>query len=143
MSGQHIIMNFSVPPSMDDLQVMSAEILLALPHELLEYAKDLLLVVEDFPDEVVEQEMDVEDPYDLLALFRSGKEVSPGVERKSGDEDDQLTLYRRPILDLWCETSDDLFSVVRQVVIEEIGRCFNFSDDDVEVMVASHYQAAL
>ncbi|MDE1904520.1 MAG: metallopeptidase family protein, partial [Alphaproteobacteria bacterium] len=40
--------------------------------------------------------------------------------------------YRRPILDYWCETGDDLYRVVRHVLIHEIGHHFGFSDDDME-----------
>ena len=45
---------------------------------------------------------------------------------------DMIFLYRRPILDYWCETGDDLFLVVRHVLIHEIGHHFGFSDSDME-----------
>ncbi len=41
-------------------------------------------------------------------------------------------LYRRPILDYWCETGEDLYRLVRNVLIHEIGHHFGFSDDDME-----------
>ena len=45
---------------------------------------------------------------------------------------DMIFLYRRPILDYWCETGQDLRAVVRHVLIHEIGHHFGFSDDDME-----------
>lgn len=45
---------------------------------------------------------------------------------------DQIYLYRRPILDYWCETGEDLTSLVKHVLIHEIGHHFGFSDDDME-----------
>lgn len=114
-----------------------------LPEELLEFCEDLELQVEDMPDETIEQDLDLEDPYELLALYKSGKEMSPGVEAKTASEDDVLILYRRPILDMWCETSDDLSDVIRQVMIEEIGRQFDFEDDEIDEMTSRHYQGLL
>jgi predicted Zn-dependent protease with MMP-like domain len=45
---------------------------------------------------------------------------------------DMVFLYRRPILDYWCETGEDLAAVVRHVLIHEIGHHLGFSDDDME-----------
>lgn len=140
MESKQIIMNFSVPPSLDDLSVMAAQILEALPDELLEYCEGLAIRVEEFPDEMVEHEMELADPYDLLALYRSGREISPGVEKKTANDDDVLFLYRRPLMDLWCEHGDDLGYLLRQVMIEELGKNFNFSDDEIYEMVERHYQ---
>ena len=136
-------MNFTVPPSDDDLEVIAESIIDTLPEELAEFCESLALVLEDFPDETVEQEMDLDDPYDLLALYKSGKEISPGVEKKTANDDDALILYRRPILDMWCETGDDLSTLVRQIMIEELGKHFDFSDDEIEEMAERHYQGML
>ena len=37
-------------------------------------------------------------------------------------------LYRRPILDYWCETGEDLTHLIRHFLIHEIGHHFGFSD---------------
>lgn len=136
-------MNFSVPPGLDDLEVMAGTIVETLPEELLEFCDGLAVVIEDFADETTEQELELEDPYDLMALYRSGKEISPGVERKTANDEDVLILYRRPILDMWCETGEDLGALLRQVVIEELGKHFDFADDEIEEMAERHYQGML
>lgn len=143
MSGQHIIMNFTRPPGLDDLHIIVNDLLPNLPDELLEHVADLAIQIEEFPDEALEQEFDLDDPFDLPILYRSGKEISPGVEKKSANDDHLLILFRRPILDFWCETHEELSSVVRQLLIEELGRVFDFADDDVEDMMARHYQGLL
>lgn len=143
MDQQRIIMNFSVPPSADDLEVIAREALDNLPEEILELCEDLAIEVEDFPDETVEAEMELDDPYDLLALYRSGKQISPGVQKKVANDDDVLILYRRPILDMWCETGEDLAHIVREVMIEELGNNFEFSEDEIEEMARRHYQGRL
>ena len=43
-------------------------------------------------------------------------------------EVDIIFLYRRPILDYWCETGEPLMRIVRHVLIHEIGHHFGLSD---------------
>jgi predicted Zn-dependent protease with MMP-like domain len=45
---------------------------------------------------------------------------------------DTITLYREPILMEWIETGEDLFRLVRSVLIHEIAHHFGFSDEDIE-----------
>jgi predicted Zn-dependent protease with MMP-like domain len=87
--------------------------------------------VEEFPDEETEAEMELESPFDILGLYRGialpHKSVSdprPNI--------DMVFLYRRPILDYWCETGEDLGHIVRNVLVHEIGHHFGFSDADME-----------
>ena len=141
--NHNIIMNFSAPPSTDDLETIAKELLAALPEELAECCETLAIEVEDFPDDATVAEMELDDPYELVALYRSGKEISPGVERKVANDDDVLVLYRRPILDLWCEMHEDLTSLIREVMIEELAQNFDFSEDEIEEMTARHHQGML
>lgn len=143
MDAKQIIMNYSLPPSCEDIEVIAGEILETLPVELIEFCDGVAIKAEEFPDESTEQELDLEDPYDLLALYRSGREISPGVEKKTANDDDILILYRRPVLDMWCESSEDLAALIRQIMIEELGRHFDFSEDEIEDMSRRHYQGML
>lgn len=143
MDQKQIIMHYSVPPGNEDIEVMAREVLDTLPEELLEFCDEIEISVNDFVEEALEHELDLDDPYELVVLYRSGKEIAPGVERKVANEDDVLMLYRRPLLDLWCETEEDLSQVIRHAVIEELGRYFDFSDDEIEEMTARHYQGML
>lgn len=138
-----IIMNFSAPPSIDDIETISKELLAALPEELSECCETLAIEVEDYPDDATIAELELEDPYELVALYRSGKEISPGVERKVANDDDVLVLFRRPILDLWCEMQEDLTSLIREVMIEELAQNFDFSEEEIEEMAARHHQGML
>lgn len=140
---QRIIMNFSVPPSEDDLLAMAQNVFDTLPEEIMEFCDALTIEIEQFPDEATESEMELDDAYELLALYKSGKEVSPGVERKVANDDDILVLYRRPILDYWCDCGEDLTGVIREVMIEELGNHFDFSENDIEEMTARHHQGML
>lgn len=143
MDQQRIIMNFSVPPSAEDLLSVAQALFENLPEELLEHCETLIIEIEEFPDETTETELDLDDPYELLALYKSGKELSPGVESKVANDDDVLILYRRPILDFWCDSGEDLTEVVRNVMIEELGSHFEFSETDIEEMAGRHHQGML
>ncbi len=143
MVGQKIIMNHSNPPSADDLEVIAGSALEAMPEEMGEYCEGLAIRIEEWADETTSGDQDVQDPYDLLALYKSGKEISPGVEKKTANDEDVLILFRRPILDMWCETGEDLTAMIRDIMIEELGRHFEFSDDEIEELSSRHYQGML
>ncbi len=143
MDCQRIIMNFTVPPSMEDIEDLASSALENLPEEILGRCDELGILIEDTVDETTLDDLDLDDPFDLLALYKSGKEISPGVERKVANDEDVLVIFRRPLLDMWCETQEDLQGLIRQVMIEELGRYFEFSDDDIEDMADRHYQGML
>mgnify|MGYP006286016067 CR=1 FL=1 len=140
---KQIIMNFASPPGLEDLEALAGQLLETCPEELLEYCDELAIRVEEMPDSAIEIELELEDPFELLALYKSGSEIAPGVTSKVANDDDVLVLYRRPILDLWCESYDDLTGVVREAMIAELGRHFDFSDDEIEEFSSRHYQGLL
>lgn len=140
MNQQRINLSFSAPPSQDDLLEVAREIFEMLPEEILEHCESLAIQCEEAADDATQAELELDDPYELLALYRSGKEISRGVQRKVANDDDVLILYRRPILDLWCEIGDDLKDIVRDVMIEELGQNFEFSEDEIEEMSRRHHQ---
>ena len=133
-------MNFTVPPSVDDLEALAQDVVENLPEELMEFCDGLNLQVDDIPDEALEDELDLDDPFELLALYRSGKQIAPGVESKVANDDDVLVVFRRSVLDYWCESGEDLTLIMREVIIEELGKTFDFSDDEIEDMSQRHSQ---
>ena len=136
-------MNYTIPPGVDDLEDLASFLWDSLPEELTSRCEGLAVAIEEIAGDTMLSDLDVDDPFELLAFYRDGKEISPGVARKVANKDDVLVLYRRPILDMWCETQEDLQNLIRQIIIEELGRYFEFSDDDVEEMTERHYQGLL
>ena len=118
-------------PSLADLDALANRALETVPAELRRHLGAVVIRVEDFPDEDTEKEMELESPFDLLGLYRG-----VGLPRKSVSDPqphiDMIFLYRRPILDYWCESGEELYAVVRHVLIHEIGHHFGFSDADME-----------
>ena len=143
MDAKQIIMNYTVPPGLNDFETMAQAIFETMPDELLEHVENLSVVIEDFPDDATQSDMDVDDPYELLALYRSGNELSPGVQKKTAEEDDVLVLFRRPILDVWCESCEDISALLREVMIEEIARAHDFPDSEIDDMTSRHHQQIL
>ncbi|HMB77270.1 MAG TPA: metallopeptidase family protein [Kiloniellaceae bacterium] len=131
MGRVHLVDRFSTPPQIDDLEALSREAFATIPEELRRVLGDVVIQVVEFPDEETLEELDCETPFDLLGLYR-GVNLIEKSGSAMGESPDLIYLYRRPILDYWCETGDDLAQVVRHVLIHEIGHHFGFSDDDME-----------
>ncbi len=123
------------PPSLADIDTMARNALAALPEPMLRMTDGVVLQVADFPDDDVIAEMGLESPFDIMGLYQGVSLMEKRMET-SGDLPDMVFLYRRPILDYWCETGEDLGHVVRHVLIHEIGHHFGFSDDDMEALEA-------
>lgn len=126
-----VIPHHSVPPTLADLDTIAHAAYAEIPEELRRYAADVVLKVDDFPDEETEQEMGLESPFDLLGLYR-GVSMAEKSFSAVAAQPDMIFLYRRPILDYWCETGEDLTSLVKHVLIHEIGHHFGLSDEDME-----------
>jgi predicted Zn-dependent protease with MMP-like domain len=119
-----------LPPSLEDIEVIATGALATIPDELRRFARDVVIRVDEFADEDTLRDMGIDDPFDLMGLYRG---VSLGQKSvfDTPHDVDMIFLYRRPILDYWCEGREDLKSVVRHVLIHEIGHHFGFSDEDM------------
>ncbi|HZS82788.1 MAG TPA: metallopeptidase family protein [Stellaceae bacterium] len=120
-----------LPPSLADLERLAEEALKTIPARLKRQLGPVVIRVDEFPDEETEEEMGLDSPFDLLGLYR-GVALPQKSVFSAGGEIDMIFLYRRPILDYWCETGEDLAHVVRHVLIHEVGHHFGFSDEDME-----------
>ena len=131
MAHRHDIDRYATPPSLADLEAVAREAFAGVPTELRRFTRDVVIRVEDFPDDETLEEMDCETPFDLLGLYR-GVDLARKSVLDTPQELDMIFLYRRPILDYWCEVGEDLTDLVRHVLIHEIGHHFGLSDDDME-----------
>jgi predicted Zn-dependent protease with MMP-like domain len=118
------------PPSLADLEALAKRAMAGLPHQFMDLLGPVVIRVDEFPDAETEAAMRLDSPFDLLGLYRGVALPLKSVSDPRPDID-MIFLYRRPILDYWCESGDDLFAVVRHVLIHEIGHHFGFSDADM------------
>lgn len=121
------------PPDLADIDAMARVALDSVPAPLCGFAKDVVIRVEDFPAEDVCTEMKLESPFDILGLY-DGIALDEKDIGASDTQPDMVFLYRRPILDYWTETGEDLNRIVRHVLIHEIGHHFGLSDADMEAL---------
>jgi predicted Zn-dependent protease with MMP-like domain len=122
-----------LPPSLAEIEALAEEALTSIPEKLRVHAKDIVIQVTEFCDEGTEREMKLESPFDVMGLYR-GIGMPHRSESAPHYEPDLVYLYRRPILDYWAETGEDLRHVVRHVLIHEIGHHFGFSDADMDAI---------
>jgi len=123
-------MNFATPPDLAEIEALARTELARLPPLLRRHAEEVILRVDEFPDVETEREMRLESPFDILGLYRGVAVGDKSISDIAADID-MIFLYRRPILDYWCETSEGLREIIRHVLIHEIGHHFGFSDADM------------
>ena len=129
-------MSYAMPltgpaPDAADLERLAKVSFETIPDVLKERVRDVVIRVEEFPDDETLDDLDCETPFDLLGLY-SGVDMTRKSVADVPEDVDVIFLYRRPILDYWCETGEDLVDVVRHVLIHEIGHHFGLSDEDMD-----------
>ncbi len=120
-----------LPPSLGEIEELARQAIGTIPRRLKQELGRVVIRVEEFPDEETEKAMGLDSPFDILGLYRGVALPHKSVSDPQPDLD-MIFLYRRPILDYWCETGEDLAHLVRHVIIHEIGHHFGFSDEDME-----------
>ena len=128
-------LSYGPPPSLDDIAALAERALAEIPPRLARHIEGVGLAVEDLADEATLDELGIKSAWDLTGLY-SG---TPLPERNVGDvarPPDLIFLYRQAILLEWIETGVDLFRLVRNVVIHEVGHHFGFSDAEILALEA-------
>jgi predicted Zn-dependent protease with MMP-like domain len=107
--------------------------LAAIPKRLAAQLSGIGISVEEMADEATLDELGIASPWDLTGLYHG----TPLTERSVSDiarQPDLIFLYRQPILLEWVETDEDLYRLVRNVLVHEIAHHFGFSDDAIAAL---------
>ena len=123
-------------PDLDAIEAMGRSAFATIPEGVRRLLSDVVIRVEDFPDPSVMEEMGLRSPFDILGLYR-GVSIGHKTAASLPGEVDMIFLYRRPILDYWVATGEDLADIIRHVLIHEIGHHFGLSDEDMDRIEAS------
>ena len=123
-------------PTLAETEQLAEAAFAQLPENFRRLCDGLVIQVIDFPDEETLNEMSAESEFDLLGLFRGQGLAHQPALRETGAPPNMIWLYRRPLLDFWCEGEDSLGAVVTHVLVHEIGHHFGLSDDDIEAIEA-------
>ncbi len=121
---------FDIAPSLADIDALARAALAEIPDELRVHADHVIIRVVDFPDDETVREMGLDSPFELSGLY-SGVPIGDKSVSATPADIDMIFLYRRPLLDEWCDTGVDLTRLIRHVLIHEIGHHFGFSDADM------------
>ncbi|RZJ17080.1 MAG: hypothetical protein EON91_10715 [Brevundimonas sp.] len=118
-------------PSLDDFARLARDAFDALPEPFRSLAGEVVLRIDDFADEATLDEMGIPDPFELTGLYH-GVDIGRRDSLGPAAEPSRIFLYRRPILDEWCERGDvGLSEIIAHVLIHEIGHHFGLDDDDI------------
>lgn len=123
---------FGAPPSAGEIEEMGRRVLASLPAEFLVHCSNVALRVEEFADDETLAEMEIDDPFELAGLYRGVPLTERGHDDPTGL--DIVFLYRRAILDWWAEEDVSLETLIRHLVVHEIGHHFGYSDAEMEAV---------
>ena len=137
----HPTPTFTLAPSLEDVEAIAAEALATIPESFRQHVGNVHIHVDDFPSEEIEKTLKLESPFDLLGLYQ-GFSLAEKNSAHIANDIDRIFIYRRPILDYWAESGEDLTHIVRHVLIHEIGHHFGLSDDDMEAIEAKAEEEA-
>ncbi|MBM3586991.1 MAG: metallopeptidase family protein [Alphaproteobacteria bacterium] len=124
-------MRFTTPPSAEDLIALAEDALAAIPKPLRDLLQGVAILVDDVADGEMLRELGIENPYELTGLYL-GVPLTEKTSAATPAEPDHILLFREPILLEWVESGEDLFRLVRTVLIHEIGHHLGFLDEDIE-----------
>jgi predicted Zn-dependent protease with MMP-like domain len=98
-----------------------------LPPAFKNKIKNVLVVVEDWPDDETLEEMGIEPPDTLYGLYR-GVDLTRRDSGYGNVLPDTVTIYQGPIEED-CEDEEEMAELVRETVIHEIGHYFGLDDE--------------
>ena len=119
-------------PSLEEFDALAAEAYGRLPKTFHDLAGNIIIRVQDFPEDDVLNDLKAESEFDLLGLFQGVGLAQAEELSHTGAMPNMIFLYRRPILDYWAEHRETLGAIVSHVLIHEIGHHFGLSDADME-----------
>ncbi|MET0370441.1 MAG: metallopeptidase family protein [Sphingobium sp.] len=118
-------------PTHREIETLALEALDRLPDPFRAHLAGIILLVEDFADDAILAEMEIDNPFELTGLY-TGRSI--GQEALTGDLPPTVHLFRRPLLDEWVETGVALDALITHVVVHEIGHHFGLSDADMHAL---------
>ncbi len=126
--------NIGLAPSIPEMEAMASAAFARLPSQFAEHLGEVVIQVQDFAEDDLLAEMEIDHPYELTGVYEGLPLTERSIEH-SGTMPDRIRLFRLPILLEWCERGDEtLEHLVAHVLMHEIGHHFGLSDDDMHAL---------
>ncbi len=122
---------FGPAPSLEDIAAIAAAELRRLPEPFRSHTDGIAFRVEEFCDQDVLRDLELESPFDLMGLYQ-GVHIGHKDSGALSEGPDMVFLYRRALIDYWADSDDGFERIVRHVLIHELGHHFGLSDEDME-----------
>ncbi len=120
---------FGPAPTAAEMEAIARAALARLPAHFAEHLGDIVLSVEEFAEQELLEELELEDAFDLTGVYQGVPLHLRSVEH-TGNLPDRIRLFRRPILDEWAARGDEtLEHLIAHVLVHEVGHHFGLSDD--------------
>lgn len=126
----------SFAPDAARIEALARAALTRIPVPFAEHLADVVLIVEEFAEDEVLDDLGIDDPFELTGIYQ-GRPVGEKSAWDSGALPDRIHLYRRAILDEWAATGESLEWLVTHVVVHEVGHHFGLSDDAMHALEAA------
>ncbi|AUM74450.1 metallopeptidase family protein [Paracoccus jeotgali] len=118
-------------PDAAEIEALAQKLIATLPEAFAAPAREVVLRVEEFADEEMLDELQIDDPLELTGIY----DGVPMTEKSASHPQafpDTIWLFRRAILDEWAERGDvTLSDLVGHVMVHELAHHFGWSDEDI------------
>ena len=120
-------------PSLDELEQLAGDCFNELPEEFRDLVDGIIFTVDEVPDKETIRRLGLRSELALLGLFR-GANLAARTANRGTFLPTMIILYRRPILNYWANHNEALKSIVRHVLVHEIGHHFGLSDANMHAI---------
>lgn len=121
-----------IAPGAEDFLTCAEKCFADLPEFMRKAAGDVRILVMDYAEDALLDDMEIDDPLDLTGLYVGvpltiESVTQPTIERPL------IYLYRLPILFEWAQRGDTTIEeLVTHVFIHELGHHFGWSDEEID-----------
>jgi predicted Zn-dependent protease with MMP-like domain len=125
-----------IAPNLDDIETLARRAFGELPGHFRRLTGDIVFRIEDYADDQMLDDLQIEDPLELTGLY-SGVDLTTRGDAGATQEPTMVFLFRMPILFEWAERGDVALSeLVAHILVHEIGHHFGLSDDDMDALLS-------
>lgn len=116
--------------TVDHFRELVEEAIDTIPAKFARKVRNLAIVIEELPSADLLEEMEIEDPRDLLGLYQG----TPLTERgwvHANQLPDRITLFQRSIEDVADGDEDQIVSEIGETLIHELGHYFGLDEEQI------------